>query len=40
MGKLSLEKYGLIKEGLDDIADGNARIFSEAMSSIRSKRNR
>ncbi len=34
------ELYGLIKEGLDDIADGNTRIFSEAMSSIRSKRNR
>ncbi len=34
------ELYGLIKEGLDDIADGNTRIFSEAMSAIRSKRNR
>jgi len=34
------ELYGLIKEGLDDIADGNTRLFSEAMSSIRSKRNR
>lgn len=33
------ELYGLIKEGLDDITDGNTRPFSEAMSSIRSKRN-
>lgn len=32
------ELYGQIKEGLDDIADGNTRPFSEAMSSIRSKR--
>lgn len=28
------ELYGLIKEGLDDIAEGNTRPFSEAMSSI------
>ncbi len=34
------EWYGLIKEGLDDIADGNTRPFFEAMSSMRSKRNR
>ncbi len=34
------ELYGLIKEGLDDIADGNTRPFSDAMSSIRNKRNR
>lgn len=34
------ELYGLIKDGLDDIADGNTRPFSEAMSSIRSKRKR
>lgn len=34
------ELYGLIKEGLDDIADGNTRPFSEAISSIRSKRHR
>ncbi len=32
--------YGLIKEGLDDVAEGNTRPFSEAMSSIRSKRKR
>lgn len=34
------ELYGLIKEGLDDIAEGNIRPFSEAMSSIREKRKR
>ncbi|MCM1056249.1 MAG: type II toxin-antitoxin system Phd/YefM family antitoxin [Firmicutes bacterium] len=34
------ELYGQIKEGLDDIADGNTRLFSEAMSSIRGKRKR
>ncbi len=34
------ELYGLIKEGLDDIAEGNTRPFSETMSSIRSKRKR
>ncbi len=32
--------YGLIKEGLDDVAESNTRPFSEAMSSIRSKRKR
>jgi hypothetical protein len=32
------ELYGLIKEGLDDIADGNTRAFSEAMSSIREEK--
>ena len=34
------ELYGLIKEGLDDAANGNIRPFSEAMSSIREKRKR
>lgn len=34
------ELYGLIKEGMDDIADGNTRPFSEAISSIRNRRNR
>ncbi len=34
------ELYGLIKEGLDDIAESNTRPFSEAISSIRSKRKR
>lgn len=34
------ELYGLIKEGLDNIAEGNIRPFSEAMSSIREKRKR
>lgn len=32
------ELYGLIKEGLDDIAENNTRPFSEAISSIRKKR--
>ena len=34
------ELYGLIKEGLDDAADGNTRSFSEAITSIRSRRSR
>lgn len=34
------ELYGLIKEGMEDIADGNTRPFSEVISSIRSRRNR
>lgn len=34
------ELYRLIKEGMDDIAEGNTRPFSEAISSIRSRRNR
>ncbi len=34
------ELYGLIKEGMDDIADGNTKPFSEAISSIRSRRSR
>lgn len=34
------ELYGLMKEGMDDIAEGNTRPFSEAMSSIRDKRKR
>ncbi|MFV0518264.1 MAG: type II toxin-antitoxin system prevent-host-death family antitoxin [Aminipila sp.] len=33
------ELYGLIKEGLDDIAGGNTRPFSEAISSIKSRYN-
>jgi hypothetical protein len=32
------ELYGLIKEGLDDIAGGTTHPFSEAMSSIREQR--
>ena len=32
------ELYGLIKEGLDDIADGNTKPFSESISAIRSRR--
>lgn len=34
------ELYGQIKEGIDDITNGNTRPFAEAMSSIRSKRSR
>ena len=34
------ELYGLMKEGLDDAANGNTRPFSEAISSIRDKRRR
>lgn len=34
------ELYGLLKEGLDDISDGNTRPFSEAMSAIRERRER
>ncbi len=34
------ELYGQIKEGLDDIENGNTRPFSEAMADIRSKRKR
>ena len=38
VGKFEL--YGLIKEGLDDIANGNTRPFSEAMADIRARRKR
>lgn len=34
------ELYGLLKEGLDDIAVGNTKPFQEAMSEIRSSRKR
>lgn len=34
------ELYSQIKEGLDDIANGNIRPFSEAMADIRSKHKR
>ena len=34
------ELYGQIKDGLDDIAKGNTRSFSEAMADIRSSRKR
>ena len=36
VGKFEL--YGLIQEGLTDIAEGKTRPFSEAMSDIRSRR--
>ena len=34
------ELYGLIQEGLTDIAEGKTRPFSESMSDIRSRRKR
>ena len=34
------ELYNQLKEGMDDIASGNTRPFSEAMADIRSKRRR
>ena len=34
------ELYNQMKEGMDDIASGNTRLFSEAMADIRSRRNR
>lgn len=34
------ELYGQIKEGLTDIEEGNTRLFSDAISDIRKKRNR
>lgn len=38
VGKFEL--YGLIQEGLTDIAEGKTRPFYEAMSDIRSRRKR
>lgn len=34
------ELYSHIKEGMDDIASGNIRLFSEAIADIRKRRNR
>ena len=34
------ELYGLIKEGMDDIALGNTKPLSNALSEIRNRRNR
>ncbi len=34
------ELYGLIYEGMEDVAAGRARPFSEAMADIRSRRRR
>lgn len=34
------ELYGLLKEGLDDIAQGKTKPFSDVMSTIRSHRKR
>ena len=36
VGKFEL--YGLLKEGLDDVADGNTRPFADAMADIRGRR--
>ena len=33
-----IELYGFIQEGLEDVAAGNTRPFSEAMSDIRERR--
>ena len=38
--KQPLKLYSQIKEGMDDIASGNTRPFSEATADIRSKRRR
>lgn len=38
VGKFEL--YGLVQEGLTDIAEGKTRPFSEAISDIRSRRKR
>ena len=38
MGRFEL--YGLLQEGLEDIASGNTRPFSEAMSEIRGRHKR
>ncbi|WP_295366227.1 type II toxin-antitoxin system prevent-host-death family antitoxin [uncultured Succinivibrio sp.] len=34
------ELYDLLKDGMQDIQDGNTRPFAKAMADIRSKRNR
>ena len=34
------ELYGLVKEGLDDVAAGNTRSFKEAMADIKKRRKR
>ena len=37
---LRCELYGLLQEGMDDLAAGKTRPFSEAMAEIRSRRKR
>lgn len=37
---IRFELYSQIKEGMEDIASGSIRPFSEAMANIRSRRNR
>ena len=34
------ELYALLKKGLDDVAEGRTRPFSEAMAALRSRRGR
>lgn len=34
------ELYGLLQEGMEDLAAGRTRLFSEAMEEIRSRRKR
>ena len=38
VGKFEL--YGLIKDGLDDVASGNTRPFKDALADIRARRKR
>ena len=33
-----LELYGLVQEGLDDVAEGRTRPLSDAMADLRSRR--
>ena len=35
-----IELYDLVREGLDDVADGNTRPFVDAMADIRARRRR
>lgn len=35
-----LELYGLVQEGLDDVAEGRTRPLSDAMAELRSRRGR
>ncbi len=35
-----LELYGLLQEGLDDVAEGHTRPLSEALADLRSRRGR
>ncbi len=35
-----LERYGLLQDGLEDVAEGRTRPLSEAMANLRSRRGR